>query len=117
MTVFVTVTGAALEEHWQPKVFGEAARPLLESCRNAETNIWQHADTVLEPKQLTELLRTLDQTVSATKIENHRKIIRFDQNRLFVIFDGMRKRIVPRAWSLCVEQVSRAEGPSCDSLG
>ena len=29
MTVFVTVTRAALEEYWQPKVFGESAQPML----------------------------------------------------------------------------------------
>jgi hypothetical protein len=49
MTIFVTVTQMALEEHWQPKVFGESALPMLESSRNAEKEIWQLASTVLTP--------------------------------------------------------------------
>ena len=55
MTVFVTVTRAAMEEHWMPEVFGESARPMLESCRNAETNIWRLAGKVLKPEQQVEL--------------------------------------------------------------
>jgi hypothetical protein len=55
MTVFVTVTRTALEEHWLPDVFGESARPMLDSCRNAETNIWGLAGKVLNPEQQTEL--------------------------------------------------------------
>lgn len=60
MTVFVTVTGAALEEHWQPKVFGESARPMLEHCRDSETNIWQLAATVLQPKHQAELRQAIE---------------------------------------------------------
>jgi HAMP domain-containing protein len=60
MTVFVTVTRAALEEHWQPEVFGESAQPILESCRYAESNIWQIASTVLQPEQLTELRTAIE---------------------------------------------------------
>lgn len=60
MTVFVTVTRAAMEEHWQPKVFGESARPMLESCRNAETDIWRLADQVLNPKQQAELRQAIE---------------------------------------------------------
>jgi len=55
MTIFVTVTRAAVEEHWLPEVFGESARPMLESCRNAETNIWRLAGKVLKPDQQAEL--------------------------------------------------------------
>ena len=55
MTIFVTVTRAAVEEHWLPEVFGESARPMLESCRNAETNIWRLAGKVLKPEQQAEL--------------------------------------------------------------
>jgi hypothetical protein len=57
MTVFVTVTRMALEEYWQPKVFGESARPLLEYSRNAEAEIWGLAGTVLTPEQQAELRR------------------------------------------------------------
>ena len=55
LTVFVTVTRTALEEHWLPRAFGESARPLLESCRDSETNIWRYAGQVLKPEQQAEL--------------------------------------------------------------
>ena len=60
MTVFVTVTRATLEEHWQPKVFGDSAQPMLEGCRNAETNIWRLAATVLKPAQQAELREAIE---------------------------------------------------------
>ncbi|MGO8926699.1 MAG: hypothetical protein ACLQU3_07415 [Limisphaerales bacterium] len=55
MTVFVTVTRGGLEDYWQPKVFGESMQPMLHSWRNAETDIWQIASTVLKPEQQAEL--------------------------------------------------------------
>lgn len=55
MTVFVTVTGAALEEYWEPQVFGESARELIEGFRNTETNLWQYVGRTLKPEQQTEL--------------------------------------------------------------
>jgi hypothetical protein len=61
MTVFVTVTRMAVEEHWQPHIFGASAMPLLESCRNAEAQIWQLANGVLKPNQQTELHQAIDQ--------------------------------------------------------
>jgi len=60
MTVFVTVMRMALEDHWQPKVFGESALPLLEYSRSAETEIWRLAGTVLKPEQQTELRRGIE---------------------------------------------------------
>lgn len=60
MTVFVTVTRVALEEYWQPKVFGESAQPMLESCRNAEAEIWRYAGTVLQPQQQSELRQAIE---------------------------------------------------------
>jgi hypothetical protein len=60
MTIFVTVTRRGLEDYWQPKVFGESALPLLNTSRNAETNIWQFTGQVLTPQQLTELQKGLD---------------------------------------------------------
>ena len=60
MTIFVTVTRMALEEHWQPKVFGESALPMLESCRSAEGEIWQLAGTVLNPEQQAELRQAIE---------------------------------------------------------
>ena len=55
MTVFVTVTRMALEEHWLPKIFGEPARPLLEICSGAEKEIWLLAGKVLKGEQQAEL--------------------------------------------------------------
>jgi hypothetical protein len=55
MTVFVTVMRVTLEEHWQPDVFGPSAQIMLDSCRNAETEIWGQVGQVLKPAQQEEL--------------------------------------------------------------
>ena len=60
MTIFVTVTRRGLEDYWQPKVFGESALPILDTCRNAETNIWQFTGQVLTPDQLAELKKGIE---------------------------------------------------------
>jgi hypothetical protein len=60
LTVFVTLTRMALEEHWQPKVFGDSAQPVLESCRNVEAEIWRYAGTVLQPQQQAELRQSIE---------------------------------------------------------
>ncbi len=60
MTIFVTVTRRGLEEYWQPKVFGESALSMLDTSRNAETNIWQFTSQVLTPDQLVELQKGID---------------------------------------------------------
>ena len=60
MTVFVTVTRIGLEGYWQPKIFGESAQPMLESCRNAETEIWRLAGKVLKPEQQAELRQAIE---------------------------------------------------------
>ena len=60
MTIFVTVTRRGLEEYWQPEVFGESARPILNTTRNAETNIWQITGQVLTPEQQAELRKAID---------------------------------------------------------
>jgi hypothetical protein len=60
MAVFVTVTRMAMEEHWQPKVFGDSAQPLLESTRNAETDIWHLTDKMLTPERQAELHQAID---------------------------------------------------------
>ncbi len=51
LTVFVTVTRAAMEEHWQPRNYGESAQPMLKVCRNVETNIWRLVGRVLKLEQ------------------------------------------------------------------
>jgi hypothetical protein len=60
LTVFVTLTRMALEEHWQPKVFGDSAQTMLESCRSVEAEIWRYAGTVLQPQQQVELRQSIE---------------------------------------------------------
>ena len=60
MVIFVTVTRMALEDHWQPKVFGESALPLLKSAQSSEAEIWLIAGGVLRPEQQTELRRAIE---------------------------------------------------------
>lgn len=61
MTVFVTVLRTSMESYWQPERFGPAADPMLQSCRNAETEIWQLADKILKSNQRDELRRAIEQ--------------------------------------------------------
>ena len=61
MTIFVAVTRMALEDYWQPKVFGETALPLLDYARSAETAIWQIANKVLNPAQQAELRKAIEE--------------------------------------------------------
>lgn len=60
MTVFMTATRMSVETHWQPKVFRESGKPLLEVCRNAEADIWKLCAAVLTPEQQEELRRGLE---------------------------------------------------------
>lgn len=60
MTIFVTGTRMALEDHFLPTVFGESARPMLEFSRNAEPQIWRLAESVLTPEQTAELRQTIE---------------------------------------------------------
>jgi hypothetical protein len=59
MTVFVTVSRMALEDHWQPKVYGPSAQPMLDICRTLETNIWGIAGTLLKTEQRVELRQAI----------------------------------------------------------
>ena len=59
MTVFITVTRSTFEEHWQPAVFGDSARTMLEHCRYAETGIWEEVGKVLTADQQAELRRAI----------------------------------------------------------
>jgi len=49
MVVFITLGRMVVEEYWQPKVYGEAGRPLLDSYRRLEREIWAIAGRVLAP--------------------------------------------------------------------
>ena len=59
MTVFVTVTRMAVEDYWQPKVFGKSALPMLAYSRSAEADIWKLAGKVLKPEQQTDLRQSI----------------------------------------------------------
>lgn len=61
MTVWVTVMRQSLEEYWQPEVFGEASLPMLQGCRNAEAEIWELAERVLDPAQQAELRQSIQE--------------------------------------------------------
>ena len=55
MTTFVTAARFTLEAYTQPELYGDSAQPLLEVCRQSETNVWQMSDAVLKPEQQVEL--------------------------------------------------------------
>lgn len=61
MVTFVSVTRKSLEKHWLPTVYGKSARPMLDSCRNAEQQIWMLAGRALTPEQLIELSLAIDE--------------------------------------------------------
>ena len=53
-----------VEAHWLPEVHGEAARPFLKVCREAETQLWQIATpilTVAQQEELRQAIHTLHQ--------------------------------------------------------
>lgn len=61
MVVFVTLGRMAVEEYWQPQVYGKAGKPLLDSYRRLEREIWAIASQVLAPAQQEELRRVIGQ--------------------------------------------------------
>lgn len=61
MVVFVTLGRMAVEEYWQPQVYGKAGKPLLDSYRRLEQEIWAIAGQVLTPAQQEELRRAIKQ--------------------------------------------------------
>ena len=60
MTVFVTLGRYAVEQHWQPKVFGEPGKPLLEAFRAGEAEIWRLAGAVLKPEEALEFRKAVE---------------------------------------------------------
>jgi len=55
LTVLVSATRGVLEDHWQPKAFGDSAQAMVESCRSVETNLWLFVGKVLTPAEQAEL--------------------------------------------------------------
>lgn len=60
MTAFVTEARMAMEEYWQPEVYGPSALTLLDSCRTAEDAIWWIVGTALKPSQQTALREAIE---------------------------------------------------------
>jgi hypothetical protein len=60
MTAFVTVIRESVEEYWAPKVFGESAQPMLDTCRIAEKKIWLVAGKMIKPEQQEELRAAIE---------------------------------------------------------
>src|SRR5262249_299130 len=59
MIVLVTVSRRAVEEHWMT-IYGTGAAPLLDCCRENETNIWHLADPYLKAGQRAELTAAIE---------------------------------------------------------
>ena len=60
MTVFATLKRMVWEEYWMPEVYGEAGKPVLESMRELEDDIWQIAAGVYTEEQLDQLRALID---------------------------------------------------------
>lgn len=59
MIVVVTRSRMVVEAYWLPGVYGESARPFLDVCREAETQLWQIATPLLTAAQQEELRQTI----------------------------------------------------------
>jgi len=55
MTAMVTLQRQSLEDYWVPKVYGDGAKPLLDTYTHLETDIWSIARQVLSPANQKEL--------------------------------------------------------------
>jgi hypothetical protein len=60
MVVVMTRSRMMVEAYWLPKVYGESARPLLDTCRELETQLWQLVTPILTTAQQGELRETID---------------------------------------------------------
>jgi hypothetical protein len=59
MMVVVTRSRMVVEAYWLPGVYGESARPFLDTCREVETQLWQIATPLLTANQQEELRQTI----------------------------------------------------------
>lgn len=59
MIVFITRNCMMGETYWLPEVYGESARPFLDTCREVETQLWQVAIPLLTAAQQEELRQTI----------------------------------------------------------
>jgi hypothetical protein len=59
LIVLITRSRMMVEAYWLPEVYGETARPFLDTCREAETQLWQVATSFLTAAQQEELRQTI----------------------------------------------------------
>ena len=59
MIVLVTRSRMVVEAYWLPGVYGESARPFLDTCREVETQLWQIATPLLTADPQEELRQTI----------------------------------------------------------
>jgi hypothetical protein len=59
MVALITRSRMMVETYWLPEVYGESARPFLETCREAETQLWQLTTPLLTAGQQEELRQTI----------------------------------------------------------
>jgi hypothetical protein len=59
LIVLITRSRMMVEAYWLPEVYGETARPFLDTCRETETQLWQVATSFLTAAQQEELRQTI----------------------------------------------------------
>src|SRR5262245_41356813 len=59
LLVLISRSCLIVETYWLPKVYGESARPFLETCQETETQLWQIATPFLTAAQQQELRSTI----------------------------------------------------------
>ena len=59
MVVVMTRGRMMVEDYWLPEVYGESARPFLETCREMESQLWQMVTPILTAAQQEELRQTI----------------------------------------------------------
>jgi outer membrane protein OmpA-like peptidoglycan-associated protein len=55
MMVLTALKVIVWEDYWVPRVYGEAARPVLDKLQRLEAELWGYAATVLTPDQMREI--------------------------------------------------------------
>lgn len=61
MVVLATLSRHVVEDYWVGVKFGEAARPLLDTHIQLQSNAWRFAQTVLSPSQVDALVQILQE--------------------------------------------------------
>lgn len=78
MIVFIRLSRGAVERHWLPHVFGDAARPLVAAFVDAEDRAWRLASKILTAKQGEQLNRMIEAWERAHPDQVRVEMVRFD---------------------------------------